>query len=129
MISPLWLSFFLSFVILYRLHSSGFLKMHLWLRRRNCRLKSKTKKTIGSTGRYYLHWNMYSIDCLFIYLIIYQLRQEAWITHRASSTTSSRKKKIKKKKKITNKTNKNDTTLETILKGMGMQKQNWRGHR
>ena len=29
----------------------------------------------------------------FIYLFLYNLRQEAWITHRASSTTSSRKKK------------------------------------
>ena len=55
-----FLSFFLSFVILHRLHSNGFLKMHPWLRRRNCRLKSKTKKTIGSTGWYYLHWNMHT---------------------------------------------------------------------
>ena len=37
-----------------------------------------------------------------LYLFIYKLRQEAWITHRASSTTSSRE------KKISNTTNKND---------------------
>ena len=33
----------------------------------------------------------------FIYLFIYNLRQEAWITHRASSTTISRKKKQTRK--------------------------------
>ena len=43
----------------------------------------------------------------FIYLFLYNLRQEAWITHRASSTTSSRKKK-QTNKKISNTTNKND---------------------
>ena len=31
----------------------------------------------------------------FIYLFLYNLPQEAWITHRASSTTSSRKKRRK----------------------------------
>ena len=56
------------------------------------------------------------------------LRQEAWITHRASSTTTSGK-NIKKKKKISNKTNKNDSTLETAKKEVKMQKQNWGGHR
>ena len=60
-----FLSFFLSFVILYRLHSNGLsVKMHPWLRRRNCQLKSKTKKTFGSTGRYYLHWNMHTSPCM-----------------------------------------------------------------
>ena len=48
----------------------------------------------------------------FIYLFIYKLRQEAWITHRPSSTTSSREKKKEKekKKKISNTTNNNDNT-------------------
>ena len=36
----------------------------------------------------------------FIYLFLYNLRQEAWITHRASSTTSSRKKKNKQTRKL-----------------------------
>ena len=57
----------------------------------------------------------------FSYLFIYKIRQEAWITHRASSTTRTR---TKKKKKIGNTTNKNYNTLETE-----MQKQNWGGHR
>ena len=48
----------------------------------------------------------YSINFL-VYLFIYKLYQEAWITHRATSTTSSRG---KKKKKISNTTNKNDNT-------------------
>ena len=39
-------------------------------------------------------------------------------------------KNIKKKKKISNKTNKNDNTLETTKKKeVEMQKQNWGGHR
>ena len=60
-----------------------------------------------------------------IYLFIYKLRQEAWITHRASSTTNSRK-----KRKISNTTKQNDNTLETTKKKeMQMQKQNWEGHR
>ena len=62
------------------------------------------------------------VKLLFIYLFIYKLRQEAWITHRASSTTSSRK-----KKKISNTTNKNDNTLERTKTEMEMQKQNWGG--
>ena len=41
-----------------------------------------------------------------VYLFIYKLRQEAWITHRPSSTTSSRGKKTK----ISDTTNKNDNT-------------------
>ena len=45
-------------------------------------------------------------------LFIYKLRQEAWITRRASSTTRSRK----KKKKISNTTNKNDNTLIEMTK-------------
>ena len=36
----------------------------------------------------------------FIYLFLYNLRQEAWITHRASSTTSSRKKTNKQTRKL-----------------------------
>ena len=60
----------------------------------------------------------------FIYLSIYKLRQEAWITHRASSTTSSRKKKGKRKeKKISNTTHQNENTLETTRKETEMQKQ------
>ena len=56
---------------------------------------------------------------LFIYLfIIYKLRQEAWITHKASSTTRSRKKEMT----ISNTTNMNDNTLETTKKRNGNAK-------
>ena len=64
---------------------------------------------LDDEGFYALKW-IYLFIHLFIYLFInlfiYKLRQEAWITHGASSTASSRK----KKKKISNTTNKNDNT-------------------
>ena len=55
-----------------------------------------------------INHKMYNI---YTYKFIYKLRQEAWITHRASSTTNSRK-----KKKISNTTKQNDNTLETTKK-------------
>ena len=58
---------------------------------------------------------------LFIYLFIYKLRQEAWITHGASSTTSSRK----KKKKISNTSNKNDNTKKRRKKKCKCQNRIW----
>ena len=56
---------------------------------------------------YSINFLVYLFIYVFIYLFIYKLRQEAWITHRATSTTRSRG---KKKKKISNTTNKNDNT-------------------
>ena len=61
-----------------------------------------------------------------VYLFIYKLRQEAWITHKASSTTRPRKEKRKKKKIRNTNTNENDNTLETTKNSN--EKQNWEGH-
>ena len=65
--------------------------------------------------------NIYARESLhliiyFIYLFIYKLRQETWITLRASSTTRSKKEKTKKTKIRNTNTNKNDNTLETTKK-------------
>ena len=46
------------------------------------------------------NWSIYSFIHSFIQLFIYNLRQEAWITHRARSTTISRKKNKKKPRKL-----------------------------
>ena len=59
------------------------------------------------------------------HLFIFKLRQEAWITHRASSTSRSKK----KNRKISNKTNKNDNTLEETEKKNGNVKTELGGHR
>ena len=83
---------------------------------------------------FYFGFDLFFCFCLFVsfYLFIYlfyKLRQEAWITNRASFTTSFRKKKKKKRKKDCDTTNKNDNTLERTKKEMEIQKQNWGGHR
>ena len=50
---------------------------------------------------------------LFIY---YKLRQEAWITHRASSTTRSRKEEKKKQRKLVKQLTKMKNTLVSTKK-------------
>ena len=119
-----FLSFFLSFFLL--LSSTGYIQMASW----RC-TPDYGGETVGWNKRQRrLLDQQVGIICIETCIRRHAciLRQEAWITHRASSTTTSRK-NIKKKKKISNKTNKNDSTLETAKKEVKMQKQNWGRHR
>ena len=63
-------------------------------RQKLCLLPRQYSRFLATTflrWRYKLRWFI----ILFIYLFIYKLRQEAWITLRVSSTTRSRKKRGK----------------------------------
>ena len=62
-------------------------------------LKAKKVIEIGKIHKcvslclYKGYQGVHQILYLFIYLFIYKLRQDAWMSHRASSTTRSRKRK------------------------------------
>ena len=76
----------------------------------------------GKWNRFLMQIQLISCIISFYCFFIYKLRQEAWITHRASSTTRSRKKERKLVIQLKRMTILSKQETE-------MQKQNWEGHR